>query len=283
MTFSIAVGARSSPLSQAQAQEVLAALRKYHPEVSFEIILTESTGDKDHKTSLRTLDKTDFFTKEIDAMVLNGQCRLGIHSAKDLPDPLPVGLSVVCLTAGVDSSDTLVLNPGMTLETLPPGAVIATSSVRREESVRQLRADLHFVDIRGTIGQRLAKLDRGEVDGVVIAEAALIRLGWTHLNRVRLPGETTPYQGKLAVLARKDDQDMVALFECLDSRSRVLYLGLKKPEDTLDKRFVHYPCDSRDAQAKRGTGDCRGIERVAGVYACDFYQSICRALLRVCR
>jgi len=208
----IRVAARRSPLSQVQTREVEQELQQHHPQVCFDPVYLESYGDHDRTTSLRSLDKTDFFTKEIDACVLGGDCRLAIHSAKDLPEPLPEGLCLVCLTRGQDSSDSLVLRQGVSLNDLPAGARIATSSLRREEAVCQLRSDLNFQDIRGTIEERLATLDRGDVDGVVIAEAALIRLDFTSRNRVRLPGETTPLQGQLAVVAREDDTAMKELF-----------------------------------------------------------------------
>ena len=117
-------------------------------------------------------------------MLLKGECRLAIHSAKDLPDPLPKGLCLAALTKGVDSSDSLVFREG---EKLPPNGVVATSSERREECVRLLYPDARFVDLRGNIQQRLSLLIQGRVDGVVVAEAALIRLGLTHLNRIKLP------------------------------------------------------------------------------------------------
>ncbi|MBA3957705.1 MAG: hydroxymethylbilane synthase [Parachlamydiaceae bacterium] len=214
----ISVGARQSPLSKVQVQEVLQEIQQHHPHVIFEPTFVQTYGDLDQKTSLRSLDKTDFFSKEVDELVLNRHCRIGIHSAKDLPDPLPKQLSMVALTKGVDSSDSLVLQPGKSLTNLKPYATIATSSERREQAVKQLRKDLSFVDIRGTIAMRLAKLDRDEIEGVVIAEAALIRLGLTHLNRIRLPGETTPLQGQLAILAHQDDLEMKQLFVCIDSR-----------------------------------------------------------------
>src|SRR5690348_2176382 len=100
----ISVGARDSKLSQAQVDEVLLALRSVFPNVTFEPIWQKTIGDIDLKTSLQDLDKTDFFTKEIDEMVLQKKCRIGIHSAKDLPDPLPLGLSIVAITKGVDPS-----------------------------------------------------------------------------------------------------------------------------------------------------------------------------------
>lgn len=214
----IVVGARSSPLSQAQVKEVLLELQKYHPDISFSPKFVQSHGDKDLSTSLRMLDKTDFFTKEIDEMLLNDQCRIAIHSAKDLPEPLPKGLKIVALTLGLDPSDALVLRQGETLESLPSGAVIATSSVRREEAVRKLRGDLKFIDLRGTIEQRIGKLKAHEADGVVVAEAALIRLNLCYLNRMIIPGETVPNQGRLAILAREDDMDMEKLFSYIASR-----------------------------------------------------------------
>lgn len=214
----IPVGARQSPLSRAQVKEILKELHVFHPHVSFETVFLATTGDKDLKTSLRYLDKTDFFTKEVDELVLNGQCRIGIHSAKDLPDPLTQGLKLIAITQGVDPSDVLVLREGEDFAKLKAGSIIATSSIRREEMVKTLRSDLSFIDLRGTIHERIAKLDSGEADGVVVAEAALIRLGLTHLNRLRLPGETVAYQGQLAITSRDDDQDMASLFSCLDFR-----------------------------------------------------------------
>ncbi len=215
--YTIEVGARGSPLSRVQIEEVLGELRSFHPEIDFQEVFVQTTGDKDLKTSLRTLDKTDFFTKEIDALQLSGGCRISIHSAKDLPEPLPRGLVMAALTQGVDPSDVLVLREGTALETLPPGARIGTSSLRREKNIRELRADLICVDIRGTIGMRLALLDQGEVDGLVMAEAALIRLQLTHLNRVLLPGDGAPLQGQLVVLAREEDKEMLELFAPIDT------------------------------------------------------------------
>ncbi len=216
--LTLQVGARSSPLSKAQVKEIYGALQQHHPHIHFEIHYLSTIGDRDQVTSLRTLDRTDFFTKDIDTWVLQASGRVGIHSAKDLPIPLAKGLILFCLTRGVDSSDVLVLRPDETLRSLAPGAKIATSSIRREEMVKQLRSDLSFCDLRGTIEQRLAKLETGEADGVIVAEAALIRLGLTHLNRLRLPGTTAEGQGQLAVVGREEDQEIKALFACLNVR-----------------------------------------------------------------
>ncbi len=215
MLSSLRVGARPSQLSKAQVEEVLVLLQSFHPEMEFDYFWVKTVGDRDQLTSLRTLGKTDFFTKEIDDALLEGKCRIAIHSAKDLPDPLTPGLTVVALTKGVDPSDSLVLREGETFDSLPRGAKIATSSFRREEMVATMRSDLSFVDIRGDIISRLEKLYMHQVDGVVIAEAALIRLKKTHLNRILLKGETAPLQGKLAVVAREGDEEMEHLFSSL--------------------------------------------------------------------
>lgn len=216
----IIVGGRSSPLSQAQIQEVWTELCQHHPHIVFQKVLINTVGDKDKKTSLRTLGKTDFFTKEVDELLLEKKCRIAIHSAKDLPEPIPKGIMLVALTKGLDSADSLVLRHGETLQSLKNGACIATSSERREEAVKSMRKDLIFNDLRGTIHERLSHLDSGKADGVVIAEAALIRLKLTHLNRIKLPGTTVPYQGQLAIMALDDDKEMQTIFACIDTSCR---------------------------------------------------------------
>jgi hydroxymethylbilane synthase len=209
-SLNITVGARGSNLSKAQMWEVHRELIRYHPHVTFHPTWVTTQGDHDKKTSLRHLEKTDFFTREIDERQLQGEFRIAIHSAKDLPDPLMKGLCIVAVTQGVDSGDVVVYN-----EALPQGAVIATSSQRREEMVRAWRKDFRFVDVRGTIEERLKQLDEGHFDGLVMAEAALIRLGLTHRCRLRLEGETAPLQGKLAIVALEEDQAMRELFRPL--------------------------------------------------------------------
>ncbi len=211
---SLRVGARKSRLSQAQVEEVFEALKFFHPHVLFDPVWVETIGDLDQSTSLRTLDKTDFFTKEIDRGLLQGDFRIAVHSAKDLPDPLAAGLQLIALTKGVDPSDALVIGK----KELPLGARVGTSSVRREQNVKTFRSDLACADIRGTIEKRLEQLDQGLYDAVVIAEAALIRLRLTDRLRVMLPGDGVALQGQLAVVARQGDEEMIRLFSCLDTR-----------------------------------------------------------------
>ena len=211
----IFVGARDSRLSRAQVKEIEEELRKQGQEVCFKPIWIETPGDRDLTTSLASLDKTDFFTRDIDQRQLCGEIRIAIHSAKDLPDPLPEGLRVVALTQGLDSSDVLVLRKGESLEGLPHGAKIGTSSFRRSEILKELRGDLCPVDIRGTIDQRLLQLMTHHVDGVILAKAALIRLNLSRLNTIPLKGPVALHQGRLAVVAREDDADMSLLFSLI--------------------------------------------------------------------
>lgn len=211
----IRIGARDSPLSKVQVQEVHEELKQFFPEIIFRPIFVKTLGDKDKKTSLRLLEKTDFFTREIDQLLLKGECRAAIHAAKDLPDPLPDGLILAAITKGIDPADSLVIHEGETLSTLPACALIGTSSIRREEMVRHWLPGCRFVDLRGTIEERLERLARQEIDGLVVAEAALIRLGLTGLNRFRLEGETAPLQGKLAVVIKDGDYEMIEVFKPL--------------------------------------------------------------------
>src|SRR6185437_10856467 len=138
-----------------QVKEIQALM----PHLHLDPIWVTTTGDRDLNTSLRTLDKTDFFTKEIDDRLLKGEFRIAAHSAKDLPKQIPYGLKIIALTQGVDPSDVIVTNQ----DPLPYGAKIGTSSVRRECLLKKCRPDLSFVDIRGPIEARLALLDEGKV------------------------------------------------------------------------------------------------------------------------
>ena len=224
----IIVGARGSKLSVTQVEEILEALTSHASEVEFEPVWVKTTGDLDLKSSLRPMDKTNFFTKEIDQMLLDGKCQVAIHSAKDLSDPLPKGLKLIALTKGKDPSDSLVMREGEALETLKKNGVVGSSSVRRDKMIQGLRPDLHSVEVRGTIEKRLEKLFSGEIDALVVARAALIRLGLDSLNHISLPGETASLQGKLAVIAKEEDEEMVQLFTPLDTRKKrnALYVGL---------------------------------------------------------
>lgn len=212
------VGARPSSLSRAQVTEVFQELHIFHPHITFKPLWIPSQGDKDKKTSLKNLSKTDFFTREIDEALLKHECDIAIHSAKDLPLTLKEGLSVIAITKGVDCGDSLVMPSDFTIETLPRRARIGCSSIRREELILSLRNDFLPIDIRGTIEERLHLLDENTLDGLIIAEAALIRLNLTSLNRCILPHGVEPLQGKLAVVARTQDDSLASIFSSINIR-----------------------------------------------------------------
>lgn len=206
----IKVGARASNLSKAQVKEVFCELLSYVPHLQFEVEYIITKGDKDKKTSLKGLEKTNFFTQELDNLLLKGVIRVAIHSAKDLPEPLLPGLKVIAITRGLTNSDCIVYNE---LKDMPR---IGTSSNRREESIKKWRHDALVVDIRGTIEERLDLLSQGIVDGVVVAKCALIRLGLDHLKQIPLEENVAPLQGKLAIVARSDDDEVLKLFSPID-------------------------------------------------------------------
>jgi hydroxymethylbilane synthase len=189
-----------------------AQLREFEAEYKLPLqpVLVKTRGDLDQKTSLRDLDRTDFFTREIDEMVLEGRCDLGLHSAKDLPEPLPAGLICALMTRGVDPRDALVFR-----DQIPVGGTVATSSARRESAVKRWRPDVRVVDIRGNVNERLAQLDAGIIDGLVVAEAALIRLGLTDRPRIYLEGEVAANQGRLAAVIRRDNLPLATLLATL--------------------------------------------------------------------
>ena len=211
----ISVGARRTPLSQAQVHEVLMEIQEHFPHVQFLTHFIETTGDRNRSIPLWEVSQTDFFTKELDNLQLRGEFRISIHSAKDLPNPLPDGLSIGALTRGVSPHDVLLLPLGLSLDTLPLRATIGTSSKRRTEAIHRLRSDLQPISIRGTIHERIRLMDEQKVQGLVMAEAALIRLNLTHLNHIPLSCEAEPLQGKLAIIVKEDDEEMKRLFEVI--------------------------------------------------------------------
>lgn len=210
----VRVGARDSALSKAQVAELLCILQNHYPSLDFSVTWFQTTGDVDQTTSLSSLEKTDFFTKEIDRAVLDELCQIGVHSAKDLPDPLPQGLIVLAYTESIDPSDVIVLKDHQRLENLPFQAKVGTSSLRRAANIKALRSDLECIEIRGPIEKRLSLLDEGKVDAVVIAKAALIRLKLQR-NTIHLPGEPCPRQGSLAIVSKENNFSMEQLFACL--------------------------------------------------------------------
>ena len=195
----IRIISRQSRLALLQVEELV----KEAGITDYELIKTTAYGDRHKEVSL--MDEglaQDFFTRELDEALLEGRADIAVHSAKDLPNPLPDGIELLALTEGKDPSDSLVARDGLTLATLPAGSKVGTSSAQRKEELLKVRPDLVVVPIRGMIEERIAQVDDGSVDALIVATCALDRLGLSHRATERLPFKTHPLQGKLAVTGR---------------------------------------------------------------------------------
>jgi len=219
------IGIRTSPLALRQVEEILRVLRKFYPDFEAEIIGIDTYGDKDKATPISQIEGTDFFTREIDEALLKDKVDFAVHSAKDLPDTLKKGLVIAALSKSLDPYDALVSKNGLKLAELPQGARIGTSSFRRKTQLSRYRDDFDIVDIRGNIEERLEKLDNGNLEGIVIAVCALVRLGLENRITQRIPFEVLkphPLQGALAIVTRAEDSKPHSLLSVIDSREVAL-------------------------------------------------------------
>jgi hydroxymethylbilane synthase len=207
----ITIGTRGSKLALWQTNWVKGELERLHPglEVNIEIISTK--GDRVLDVSLPKLGEQGkgLFTKELEEAIHERRVDLAVHSLKDLPTELPAGLHIGAISAREDVRDALVARAGLDgFNELPPGALIGTSSLRRQAQIRAVRPDLRLEPIRGNVDTRLRKLDDGEFDAIILAAAGLHRLGFAariteHLNMdLILPAVG---QGALAIETRSDD------------------------------------------------------------------------------
>jgi len=215
---------RNSPLALVQVKETFAL----YPALEYELISVSSFGDKRKDISLLENPPADIFTRELDEAVLSGTADVAVHSAKDLPFPLPAGLEVLALLKEFDQTDSLVSRNHLTLNNLPAGARVGTSSPTRKQELLALRPDLTVVSIRGTIAERVALVDSGHIDALIVATCALKRLGLADRIAEILPFETHPLQGLLAVVGAADRDDLKRIFAPNDVRrqyGRVTLVG----------------------------------------------------------
>lgn len=233
------IGTRTSSLALKQVEEILQVLRKFYPDFKAEVIGIDTYGDKDKITPISQIEGTDFFTREIDSALLKGEIDFAVHSTKDLPYTLREGLVVAAQTKSIDSYDALVSKFGLKLEELRYGARIGTSSTRRKAQLRAYRHDFNIVDIRGNIEERLEKLDNGNLDGIVIAVCALVRLGLEDRITQRIPFEILkphPLQGALAIVTRAEDLKFHSLLSVIDASTSLSIYG--EHSRTVDSREV---------------------------------------------
>ena len=200
MNKKIRVIARGSRLSRLQVEEVF----KNFPELAYEIKYLESYGDKNQQISLLNGEApADIFTRELDDAIRQGDADIAIHSAKDLPYPLPEDIEVIALFPAFDTTDSLVSRDHKKLAELPAGSIIGTSSPLRKKGLNKLRPDLTIKGIRGCIEERVQQVKDGKYDAAIVATCALKRLGMEDEIAEVLPFPTHPLQGFLAVTGKK--------------------------------------------------------------------------------
>ncbi len=209
------VVSRASRLAHTQTLEALEQLRAAFPGgVHFDLELLTSPGDRDLATPLTDARlPTDFFTRDLDQRLLSGEARLAVHSAKDLPVPLTPGLALAALLPALDVRDALVIRNGLEVSDV---RVIGTSSPRRESEIIKIFPNATLKPLRGAIDQRIAKLDAGEYDAIIVAACALLRLGLADRIHQHLPYPPAPNQGRLAITVREQDTELLNALRPLD-------------------------------------------------------------------
>ncbi len=215
----LVIGSRGSQLALWQARWVQSRLQAGGIESRIEIIKT--TGDKILDVPLAKVGSKGLFTKEIEDALLDGSIDLAVHSLKDMPTELPEGLTLAAIPEREDVRDAII---GSTLDALPHGALVGTSSLRRTAQLRALRPDLKVESVRGNVDTRLRKLDEGQYQAIMLAAAGLRRLGWAdRIAQYIDPALMCPAvgQGALAIETRTDRIQVAASLEHRDTRVAV--------------------------------------------------------------
>ncbi len=243
----VRLGSRKSQLALVQSEWVQAQLQSHYPNCQFELHTMSTQGDKILDVPLAKIGDKGLFTKELEVGMLQRQTDLAVHSLKDLPTHLPAGLVLGCVTERENPADALVVNAqyqGKMLETLPDGAVVGTSSLRRLAQLRHHFPKLRFKDVRGNLNTRLQKLDDGEYDALILAVAGLVRLEMGDRIQQIIPGEISLHavgQGALGIECREGDTEILeiigviehqpTLYRCLAERAflRTLEGGCQVP------------------------------------------------------
>ena len=233
MTNKILIGSRGSRLALIQADTVARELKQAHPGLETEIVRIVTEGDRNRDISIDEAGDTGIFVKALEEALLKGNIDIAVHSLKDLPTLLPAGLCLAAVTRRLDPRDALVACAP--LSELKPASSIGTGSLRRTAQLRHVRPDLQVISIRGNVDSRLRQVSSGRLEGVIVAAAALIRLGWEDKITGYLPLESflpAVGQGALAVEARDGDHrvgEMTATINHLPTRQAV----------TAERAFLH--------------------------------------------
>ncbi|MBD2294971.1 hydroxymethylbilane synthase [Anabaena sphaerica FACHB-251] len=218
----IRIGSRKSQLALVQTYWVREQLEKNFPDVTFEVHTMSTQGDKILDVALAKIGDKGLFTKELELGMINQEIDFAVHSLKDLPTNLPEGLALAAITERENPADALVLHEkhkGQTIDTLPEGAVIGTSSLRRLAQLRSQFPHFQFKDVRGNLITRMEKLDKGEYDALILAVAGLERLEMSDRIHQILPAEISLHavgQGALGIECRADDTELITILKAIE-------------------------------------------------------------------
>jgi len=218
----IRIGSRKSQLALVQTYWVQEQLQKSFPDITFEVHTMSTQGDKILDVALAKIGDKGLFTKELEVGMLNQEIDFAVHSLKDLPTHLPEGLTLAAITERENPADALVVHEkhkDKQIDTLPAGAVIGTSSLRRLAQLRHHFPHFAFKDVRGNLITRLAKLDAGEYDALILAAAGLERLGMSDRIHQVIPKEISLHavgQGALGIECRSDDSELLSLLKAIE-------------------------------------------------------------------
>ncbi len=217
----VRVGTRASALALWQAREVAARIAAQPGAPVAELVHIHTSGDLQSEVPLWQARGRAFFTREIDRALLEGEVDVAVHSLKDLPTQIEAGLTLAALLPRADPRDALLSRSGAALATLPAGARIGTSSLRRRAFLARSRTDAVLLELRGNVPTRIERLQRGDYDAVVLAAAGLARLGLAQHVSEYLPAESFPpavSQGTIGVCARSGDEATLRWLRALDER-----------------------------------------------------------------
>ena len=221
MPREIRIATRKSALALWQAEYVKARLEQAHPGLLVTLVPMVSRGDKLLDAPLAKIGGKGLFVKELETALLENQADIAVHSMKDVPMDFPEGLGLFCICEREDPRDAFVSNTYASLDELPAGSVVGTSSLRRQAQLLARRPDLQINFLRGNVNTRLAKLDAGEYDAIILAAAGLIRLGFEARIRSSISAEDSlpaGGQGAVGIECRSADTDVQALLAPLHDR-----------------------------------------------------------------
>lgn len=213
------IATRRSPLALWQARWVAAGLERRHPGLKTELIEMTTSGDHIQDRPLATAGGKGLFLKELENGLLAGEADIAVHSMKDVTVDVPEGLCIETLCPREDPRDAYISNRYASLDDMPSGTVVGTSSLRRQTQVKHRYPHLEVVTLRGNVNTRLAKLDRGEFDAILLAVAGLLRLDMGARIRQRIdPAVLLPAvgQGVMGIECRRDDEHVQTLVQCLN-------------------------------------------------------------------